>query len=216
MSSDANAAAAAAAPSSPPSSTSTKLTSSALLRTSKIVSPRLSGRNLISTDNLPAASQFAMKTLNVTVDGESNLPASVKRSDIAVQVLVSLEQQHNKIKRDEKAAQLAAEIQTQAQSLLRQEFTGTTNDDNDSSSGAGGANGAAPYLLKVYVVLASERSLLHKITLGLIGDAQQECLEWFLQSMTPGQQEICKAGRVGGAGTAELCDMLVTKVGVPK
>ena len=215
MSSDANATA-AAAPSSPPSSTSTKLTSSALLRTSKIVSPRLSGRNLISTDNLPAASQFAMKTLNVTVDGESNLPASVKRSDIAVQVLVSLEQQHNKIKRDEKAAQLAAEIQTQAQSLLRQEFTGTTNDDNDTSSGAGGASGAAPYLLKVYVVLASERSLLHKITLGLIGDAQQECLEWFLQSMTPGQQEICKAGRVGGAGTAELCDMLVTKVGVPK
>ena len=196
-----------AAPQSPTASaTATATTAGASpKRSSTKVSPRLSGRNLISMDNLPVESQFAMKTLNVTVDGEKELPVSLKRSDIGVQVLVSLEQQG---KRDEKATKLAAEIQAQAQQLLSQEFTATTTTTTTTDG---------QYLLKVYVVLAAERSLLHKVTLGLIGDAQKECLEWFLQSQTVGSQEICKAGRVGGgASTAELCDILVDKLGVPK
>jgi hypothetical protein len=61
--SDANAAA-AAAPSSPPT-TSSKLVSS-LRSSSKIVSPRLSGRNLISTDNLPSFS-FSHVSITLTV-----------------------------------------------------------------------------------------------------------------------------------------------------
>lgn len=169
------------------------------------LSPRLSGagRNVINPENLPPESQFAMKTLNVTVDGDSEMPATVKRSDIGVKVLVSLENAKHTAapKRDAKATQLASEIQTAAQQQLSATFPAPADD--------------CRYLLKVYVVLAAERSLLHKITLGLIGEAQQECLEWFLQSQTAGAQEIVKAGRVGGAGTTQqLCQTLVEKLGV--
>jgi len=166
------------------------------------LSPRLPGRNIISADNLPPESQFAMKTLNVTVDGDQELPTDIQRSQIGVQVLVSLENNH---KRDEKASKLATEIQTAAQQLLTKQYTAPAE--------------SCTYLLKCYVVLAAERSLLHKITLGLIGEPKQECLEWFLQSQEVGNSDIIKAGRVGVVGkgadkTAELCSQLVEKVGV--
>jgi len=169
-----------------------------------------SGRNVgaLSPTNLPPESQFAMKTLNVTVDAGdgSELPSSLTRADIGVQVLVSLENSGHNEKRDEKASKVAESIQTEAQELLTKEFCSEKAVDD------------CPYLLKVYVVLASERSLLHKLTLGLVGAPQKECLEWFLQSQSPGSSEICKAGRVGGveSTTAQLCQTLVEKLGVPE
>ena len=184
------------------------------------LSPRTggAGRDVLSTANLPPESQFALKNLNVTVDGgeDDRLPASLTRADVAVRVLVSLEGSGGcsggggNNRRDEKSAKLAAEIQTEASRLLSDEFTADASEEADPPPS---------HLLKVYVVLASERSRLHRITLGLVGEPHAECLEWFLQSQdsTGGQTEIRRAGRVGGANmtTAQLCASLVEKVGVP-
>ena len=124
-----------------------------------------SGRNMgggaLSPTNLPPESQFAMKTLNVTVDaGDGNeLPASLTRADIGVQVLVSLENSGHNEKRDEKAAQVAETIQQEAQELLTKEFCSEKAVDE------------CPYLLKVYVVLAIGTKPLAQTHAGTGGGA---------------------------------------------
>jgi hypothetical protein len=146
-----------------------------------------------------------MKALNVTIDADKELPTTCVASNIAVRVTVNLEEQSEK----PSATQRAAEIQACAQSTLSQTYTASPD--------------SAPYLLKVYVVLASPHSVLNKLTIGLVGAATTECLEWFLMTHQEGAQETLKAGRVGvqkarthiATLTAELCEALIQKIGVP-
>jgi hypothetical protein len=171
------------------------------------LSPRVragSVKNLLS-DSMPPESLLAMKALNVTIDADKEVPANCVASNIAVKVTVNLEEKSE----NPAATQRAAEIQECAQSTLAQTYTASEE--------------SAPYLLKVYVVLASPHSVLNKLTIGMIGAATTECLEWFLMTHNDGAQETLKAGRVGvqkartniATLTAELCEALIQKIGVP-
>lgn len=151
---------------------------------------------------MPPASLMAMKALNVTIDADKELPEHCRAADIAVTVIVSLEERSD----NAAASKRAAEIQELAQQILSKKYTANEAD--------------CKYLLKVYVVLASANSVLNKLTIGLIGDATTECLEWFLEKQAI-DNEILKAGRVGvqkrgqvPAMTAELCESLIEKIGV--
>src|SRR3569832_134840 len=101
------------------------------------------------------------------------------RADIAVDVQVSLERPEDK--EHAKRLEMATKIQTTVGHKLRKWYTGNL--------------GHAKYTLKVYVVLARPGSAMNVLTLGKLGDATEECLEWFLQS-SDGSQTF-KAGRVG-------------------
>lgn len=166
------------------------------------ISPRgRSAKNLVQ-NHMPPASLMAMKALNVTIDADKELPEHCRAADIAVTVIVSLEERSD----NAAASKRAAEIQELAQQILSKKYTANEAD--------------CKYLLKVYVVLASANSVLNKLTIGLIGDATTECLEWFLEKQAI-DNEILKAGRVGvqkrgqvPAMTAELCESLIEKIGV--
>ena len=146
---------------------------------------------------------MAMKALNVTIDADKELPASCVAADICAKVAVNLEDKNNPA-----VVKRATEIKMLAQEILSKQFTATETD--------------CQYLLKVYVVLASANSVLNKLTIGMVGDATTECLEWFLE-LQADNNEILKAGRVGAqkkfgqipAMTAELCESLIAKIGLP-
>lgn len=153
-------------------------------------------------DILTPESLLAMKALNVTIDADKELPNTCATCKICVKVKVSLEERC----KNPTATKRAEEIKDLAQDILSKTYTASESD--------------CQYLLKVYVVLASENSVLNKLTIGLVGDATTECLEWFLE-MQAENNEMVKAGRVGvqkrgqiPAMTAELCESLVEKIGV--
>jgi hypothetical protein len=171
------------------------------------ISPRASpfAKKSVLSESLAPESLMAMKALNVTVDGDKELPDTLRRSDVGLKVLVSLEKSSNA-----DSTKRAKEIQTIVNDQLSQVYTAKVED--------------CAYLLKIYVVLACDRSILNKLTLGVIGEPKTECLEWFLEKNEIGESQTCKAGRVGiqkkfvgqiSAMTKELCDTLVEKIGIP-
>jgi hypothetical protein len=164
------------APASPPPSaaaattttTTTDIFPSAELRQS----PRTTLRPKISGSSL-----FAMGALNATIENE--VPEGVTRADVAVDVRVSLERPEDK--ENKSRADLAQKVRETAERQLAKWYTGEL--------------GTAACTLKVYVVLAREGSMLNALTLGKVGDATEECLEWFLQASDGSKTYM--AGRVG-------------------
>lgn len=138
------------------------------------LSPRGSPRATISGRSL-----FAMHALNATVEHPGGIPSNATRADIVVDVQVSLERPEDKDRAHR--AELAHKVKETTERKLKQWYTGV--------------EGQATYRLKVYVVLAREGSALNALTLGKVGDATEECLEWFLQSSDG--STTYKAGRVG-------------------
>lgn len=127
---------------------------------------------------MPATSSFALRSLNATVENRP-LPDDLTRSDVYVDVRVSLERERDK--GCKRTADRAEKIKETVRERLSNWYTGE--------------EGKARYVLKVYVVIASLGSPLNALTLGAVGGRTEECLEWFLQRADG--SETIKAGRAG-------------------
>jgi hypothetical protein len=122
-----------------------------------------------------------MGALNATIENNAEeFPlVEVTRADVAVDVQVSLERVEDK--ENKARTDLASKVKQTTERKLSQWYTGDL--------------GKAKCTLKVYVVLAREGSVLNSLTMGRVGEATEEVLEWFLQSSDG--SKIYKSGRVG-------------------
>jgi hypothetical protein len=152
-----------------------------------------------------------MGALNATIEN-SEFPSDVTRADVAVDVRVCLERAEDK--EDKARADLAAQVKQTTERKLSKWFTGELGRDKCT--------------LKVYVVLAREGSVLNSLTMGKVGEATEEVLEWFLQSSDG--SKIYKSGRVGNKESLlfgnrkheltdrlpkRLVDEIVDKIAIP-
>jgi len=164
-----------------------------------------------------ATSSFALRQLNTTVENRP-IPAGVTRSDVHVDCQVSLERVEDK--ENKKRQELAEKIKASVEEKLRVWYP----EMKDTSA-------SSPYVVKVYVVVASDGDALNSFTFGLLGSPAEVCLEWFFQRApgAAGDSETYVAGRVGerlpcGSGandrvlvqrvTKKLVRDIVDKIGI--
>lgn len=143
------------------------------------------GRLRLSKATSPQ-SLLALRAYNTTVVNEG-LPPALTPSEVAVDVQISLERPRDK----ERCLENAKQVQQVVQEGLQKHFSATPE--------------SATFRLKVYVVLASERSAWNGWTRGMMGAATEECLEWFLESKDG--STILQSGRVGSRTRQNLLQL---------
>lgn len=164
------------------------------------------------TQGASPATLMAMGAYNTLIESKQEF-VGVTRSDIFVNVQISLERARDK--ENEHRIQLAKDVQDAVKSLLSNTYTHKEE-------------ATAKLTLKVYVVLASNGTILNGLTRGMIGRSGEECLEWFLESADG--SSIYKSGRVGCRDVClkernkalattvanKLVSELVEQVGIPE